>query len=202
MSFNHGMQTKGIVMRFQDVLHSSSTLAGSLALLAGLAGTAHAGSVTVNGTIGALDPVMPVVTISSPNCSSQGSTQVHYDALPFTVDVSGSYDFSLLSPTGFSSLYLHSAGFNPAAGLATCLAADNTGDPNTFSFGLTAGTTYIAVPFDDTFTQAGVVYALTISGPGNISLANAVPEPASTALFGGAMLALLAMRRSRQRPEA
>lgn len=196
------LSIKGIRMRFQRLVRSSSTLAGSLAFLAGLAGTAHAASVTVNGTIGALDPVMPVVTISTPNCVSQGTTPVHYDALAFTVDASGSYHFSMASPTGAGSLYLHAADFNPAASLASCLAADNTGDPVEFDFGLTAGTTYFAVPFDDTFAQSGVVYALTISGPGNISLAAAVPEPGNLALFGAGVLALLTVRRTRPRPEA
>lgn len=184
-------------MRSQNLLHSSKTLVGSLALSIGLAGAAHAATVTVDGILDGTDSAMPVVTISSPNCTSQGATLVHYDALPFTVDTSGTYSFSMLSTTGLASLYLHTAAFDPTAGLASCLAADNSGNPKGFDFDLTAGTNYFAVPFDDSLSQAGAAYSLTISGPGNIVFA-AVPEPASLLLVGSALLTLVGFRRPRQ----
>ena len=185
-------------MRLQSVTGVAKTLVASCALLAGLVGSAQAGSVTINGTIDATDPVLAVVTISTPDCVSQGTFLNHHEAVPFTVDVSGAYSFSMTSPIGRGALYLFENSFNPAAPLATCVAGDNTGDPVEFSFGLTAGTTYIAVPFDDAIDQSGVVYALTIAGRGDITLTS-VPEPENMLLVGTALLALVGFGRPRRR---
>ncbi len=166
--------------------------------LAALASTAQAGSVTISGTIGASDPSMDAVLITTPTCSYQGSTPVRYEAIPFTVDQSGPYQFSMTSLVGVGSLYLFENSFNPADPLPTCMAADNSGNPVEFSFALTAGTPYISVPFDDTFSQGGVTYALTISGPGNIAVTT-VPEPAGIFLVGSALLALVGLGTHRRR---
>lgn len=131
-------------------------------------GSASAASVSFGGTIAPGDPVMDVVFITSPNCTGQGSGDVLYHLYPFTVDVSGTYDFSLTSPGGFASIYLFQGSFDPANGFPTCIAGDNSGNPVDFSEALTAGTQYYFVPFDDTFVQAGGSYSATISGPGNI----------------------------------
>ncbi|MBE2268668.1 MAG: hypothetical protein IAE80_10600 [Anaerolinea sp.] len=153
-----------------------------------------AGSFTIDGDYTG-DPTMAVVTISSPNCSSQGATQVRYDAYQFTVDASGMYDFSATRPAvsgTLTSIYLMNSSFNPAAALANCLAGDNTGNPTSFSFNLTAGTVYYFVVFDDTFTQTGTTYTASINGPGNITLLNpptgsapifTVPRPASATIY-------------------
>lgn len=110
---------------------------------------------TVVGTIGVDDRTMPVVFISSPNCTAQGVTPVLYHAIRFFVTVSGPYTFRLLSAGDAHSLYLHETAFDPANSFPTCIAGDNTGDPIELTESLTALRQYIAVPFDDTFAQAG-----------------------------------------------
>ena len=137
-----------------------------LALGAGT-GLARAGEVFVHtGTIDASDPTMPVVFISTPNCTGQGVAPVHYEALPFTVASGGDYTFTQISQDGFASLYLMDATFDPAAAFPSCLAGSNGADPLGFTEALTAGELYFAVPFDDTFEQAGGVYGLIVEGPG------------------------------------
>ncbi len=184
-------QRPELVVNVSRILLKSSALLGLLGFL----GAAQAASATFNGSLGSSDPAMPVVTISGGNCSSQGSFAVHYDAVPFTVDAGGSYSFSLTSAATFASLYLYQSVFNPASGLTNCIAAEN-GTPVEFSFALQTGTTYTAVPFDDTFNQLGGDYSLTIDGPGVIT---AVPEPQAYALFGAGLLAMAGLRRLRQR---
>lgn len=148
------------------------------ALFSGLvAAPASAGSATFSGTIDAADPDMPVVTISSPNCTSQGSFLVSYESIQFWVDAPGGYTLDL-TLTGNLSLYLFAGSFNPAAAFPTCVAADNA-DPIQISYALAPGTTYFAVVFDDDLAQSGGTYSLTISGPGNILTGGApgVPGP-------------------------
>ncbi len=155
-----------------------------LSLLVGLlvvsALPVFAGSASVSGTFPAGGtPTMPVVLISSPNCTGQGASLVQYDAYAFSVDTAGSYTLDLSIGSGNLSLYLMTAGFNPAAGFPTCLAGDNN-DPISVSYGLAANTTYIAVPFDDSFTQDGGTYTLTISGPGNVYFGGGGPGSGGT----------------------
>lgn len=141
--------------------------------------TAFAGSASVSGTLDGTEPKMPVVFISSPNCTSQGATMVGYHAYPFTVDADGVYTLDLAVASGNLSLYLMNASFDPAAAFPYCLSGDNA-DPISVSFALTANTTYYAVPIDDTFGQGGGSYTLTISGPGNVFIAgasSACPNP-------------------------
>jgi hypothetical protein len=88
-----------------------------------------------------------------------------YEVIPFVVSASGNYTFSLTSPGGFASLYLFTTPFDPNTPFPSCIAADNTGNPVDFTEALTANVLYLAVPFDDTFSQAGGTYSLTISGP-------------------------------------
>lgn len=134
-------------------------------------GSASAASVSFSGTMAPGDPIMDVVFITTPDCTGQGASDVLYHRYSFTVDVSGTYDFSLTSDSGFASLSLFAGSFDPANGFATCIAADNSGNPVEFSEALTAGTQYFFVPFDDTFAQVGGGYSATISGPGNIFVA-------------------------------
>lgn len=166
--------------------HRLTRLVIILCLLVGLLAVSalpvFAGSDSVSGVFPAggspAIPTMSVVSISSLNCISQGSTQVQYHAYAFSVDAAGSYTFTQNSPSipgTLVSLYLMRADFNPAAGLSSCLAADNT-RPVGFTYTLAANTTYIAVPFDDTFRKAGGTYTLTISGPGNVLFESNQPE--------------------------
>jgi hypothetical protein len=104
----------------------------------------------------------------------------------------GVYTLDLSSAGNFASLYLYAGSFDPANPFANCVAADNF-DPISVSFALTAGTTYFAVPFDDTFTQAGGTYSLVANGPGNIFFSGGVacanPLPANSVVYdvpGGA----------------
>lgn len=120
--------------------------------------TALAGSVTLTGTIGSGDPTMPVI-----DCPGQGISEVAYHLIPFTVDVSGIYDFSVTSPGGFAALYL----LNLDVPLPAC---SDDEFPTAFSVSLMAGTQYVAAPFDGTFAQFGGDYTLMINGPGNILL--------------------------------
>ena len=137
----------------------------TISALPALAGSASvAGTFPVGGS-----PKMPVIFISPPNCTGQGAVPVQYHAYSFSVDTSGTYTLNMAIASGNLSLYLHSAGFNPAAGFPTCLSGDNS-DPIGVSFALAAGATYYAVPFDDSFSQAGGSYTLTISGPGNVTI--------------------------------
>ena len=168
---------------FRKTLLISALLA--LCLVVGVS-TTFAGSATLTGTLTPGDPTMPVVFISPPNCTAQGVSPVLYHVYAFTVDASGTHNFSQTSPDGFASLYLFEGSFNPAAAFPDCIAADNSGNPVSFSASLTAGTQYFAVPFDDTFAQAGGDYTLSIDGPGNILFAGAAcayPLPAGTVVY-------------------
>lgn len=138
----------------------------ALSLFAGSL-TAFAASGSVSGTLDPSDPTLPVVFISTPNCTGQGSTSVHYDVYPFSVDTDGTYTFSINDPSGVASLYIFAVSFDPANPFPTCIAAANT-NPISLPVALTAGTQYFAVPFDDTFVQNGTAYILTASGPGEI----------------------------------
>ncbi len=146
-------------------------VAAGCALLA-LAPPALAATVAVNGVVDAADPDMAVVFIATPNCAGQGATPIAYDLVEFTVDQTGSYQFDLTSPGGGIHLYVHENSFDPAASFPTCIAGSND-DPVTLNVNLTAGTTYFAVPFDDTFAQAGDSWDLTIDGPGAITVVGA-----------------------------
>ncbi len=129
-----------------------------------------AGNASISGTIDASNPTMPVVFISTPNCTGPGASLVHYEAIPFSVDADGSYTIEVTSDGGFASMYIYENSFDPANGFVNCIAADNSGNPVSVSESLTAGTSYFLVVFDDTFDQLGGNYSASFSGPGNISV--------------------------------
>jgi hypothetical protein len=112
----------------------------------------------------ATDPTMPVVSISTPNCVSQGATLVHYDVYPYVTTTAGDHIFTVTGTGTLTSLYLFQDTFTPAAAFSTCIAASNQ-KPATFTESLEAGRQYYLVVFDDTFTQLGTSYTLTIDGP-------------------------------------
>jgi hypothetical protein len=150
----------------------------TLVLLSGLvANPANAGAANFAGIIDAADPAMAVVFISTPNCTGQGATLVHYESMPFSVDAAGSYTFTMSFTGTDVSFYVFAGSFNPAAAFPTCIAGDNSGNPKQVSVALAPGTLYYAVPFDDTFAQTGGTYSMAISGPGNITLGG-LPAPA------------------------
>lgn len=131
-----------------------------------------AGSISFSGTFSSGDPTMAVVTISTPNCVSQGATQVRYHAYPFTVTATGLYSFSAGSTGGVgtrASIYIMNSSFNPAAALANCLYGANTGTPTALNnVNLTAATAYYLVIFDDTFGQTTPGYNFSANGVGDI----------------------------------
>jgi hypothetical protein len=179
---------------------ASSLLTLAVAALS-FAAPALAGTATFPGTWEVGGPTMPVVAISTPNCTAQLATPVRYKEHPFHVTVSGIYNFSETvvpnTPGNLASLYVMSENFDPAAGLATCLFASNNGSPpatpTTLAANLTAFTPYIAVAFDDTFAQSGESYVLTVSGPGDILVfeAPSILEIPTLSPWGLALLAAL-----------
>ena len=157
-----------------------------------LAAPASAGTLTLTGVIDSSDPQMPVVFISTPECTSLGAALVYYEARPFYVTAPGTYNLSLASAGGFASLYLYELEFDPTNGLLNCIAASNSGDPVEIDEGLIASRQYIAVPFDDQFAQLGGSYELTISGPGDIREGSAsVLEIPTASTLGLLVLAAL-----------
>ena len=155
---------------------------------------AFADTVTINGTMTTGDPTLPVVFITSPDCTGQGVTPVLYNSYPFTVTADGTYHVEVLSDAGgFASISLFSPTFDPVNPFPTCIAGDNSGNPVDVDEALTAGTQYFAVPFDDTFAQVGGAYTLTLSGPGAILVEGQEPPLAIPTLstLGLATLAAL-----------
>jgi hypothetical protein len=154
---------------------------------------AFAGSASFSGTFDASDPTMPVVAINTPDCFSQGSSQVRYDAYRFTVTVTGAYNFSAASTGGSgtqASIYIMDGGFNPAAALANCIAASNATPAVLTNVNLTAGATYYLVIFDDITTQTTPGYNGSANGVGDIVLAGSghvdlcsYPLPADSVVY-------------------
>jgi len=131
-----------------------------------------AGTATLNGVLDASDPTMPVVFISSPNCTGQGVTPVHYEAMVFSVGTTGVYTLDLTSTGAFASFYLYAGSFDPSNGMANCVAADNSA-PEQITYNLVQNSAYYVVVIDDTFAQVGGSYTVQFSGPGNIYIGNA-----------------------------
>jgi hypothetical protein len=184
MKGNSPMQRRFAALIFLLVMltiSANAVLAGSLAFSGDFAG----------------DPTMNVVTISTPNCASQGATLVRYDAFPFTVTQTGAYSFSAASTGGkgtLASIYIMDSGFNPAAALGNCLYGSNNGKPPATpttlnNVNLTTGTDYFLVIFDDTFTQTTPGYNFSASGVGDIVFTGAAaaiclnPLPAGSVVY-------------------
>jgi uncharacterized repeat protein (TIGR01451 family) len=161
-----------------------------VALTFGTAGVALAGSVSLSGTF-AGDPTMKSIFITPPNCTSQGSANLRYDAYPMTVTVTGGYSFTVAASTavGIAGLYVMNSGFNPAAAFANCIAATHIASqasPQTISnINLTAGTQYYLVIFDDFNLQTTVGYNASATGPGDILIGQSDPDLAITKTHSG-----------------
>jgi len=132
--------------------------------------SALAGSASVTGTIDGADPTMPVVFISTPNCTGQGVSPVHYEVHSLQVDTAGVYTVTVSSPANLASVYVYATSFDPTNGLANCVGGSNSGSPTTLTINLDPSITYFVVPFDDTFAQTGGSYTLTVDGPGGVNL--------------------------------
>ena len=170
---------------------------GALAVIASLSFglPAAAGTVVINGdTTGGSTYNRPVSTMTS--LSSVG-TNVHYQVTTFTVSTAGAY--SLLSEAGYDNfLGLYASAFDPTQPLHNAIAYnDDLGSllRSGFTTDLLAGVSYFAVASAFENKDFGA-YKLTISGPGDISLSSAVPEPATWAMMiAGFGLAGAALRR-------
>ncbi len=138
-------------------------------LAVGVSGV-YAGTASISGTIDSTNPMLPVVFISTPNCTGQGASLVLYETVPFSVDADGSYTIDVVSDGGFASIYLYENSHDPANGMTNCIAADNSGNPVSITSSLTAGRSYFLIVFDDTFAQVGGNYTASFSGPGNINI--------------------------------
>ncbi len=158
-----------------------------------LASPALAGSDTASGTLVPGGPTIdPVAIISTPNCTGAVvAFAALYGLEPLSVGASGTYHVD--EPGTESAVYILQGSFDPAAVVDTCIAASNT-NPIAFDVALSAGVQYYAVVIEDTFTQDGMDYTLTVSGPGEVSLgfASLVEIPTLSTWGVGALVLLLA----------
>ncbi len=105
-------------------------------------------------------------------CTLSGSgTDVFYDVLPFTVDVTGNYTFAMTSFGGDGHGGIYCDGFDPADPCATYVISDDDSngdaDPLIDPVALTAGVDYFLVT--TTFSNGEVgVFDWAISGDGNV----------------------------------
>ncbi len=150
----------------------------NLVLCAVLATPIFAGTLTLTGTLVPGGPQTTETAIISPNVCT-GATVAFgtlYRAYSFTVDVSGVYTIS--EPGAESAVYVYSGSYNPTAVTVNCYAASNA-NPINFPASLNAGAQYVLVIIEDTFSQDGLQYSLTIDGPGGIFLDGAKAVPMS-----------------------
>ena len=163
------------------------------------AAPALAGTVVINGdTTGGPTYNRPLAG-SPPTTLSAVGTAVHYEVTAFTVDADGAYDLNSVASGYDNFLGLHSVAFDPDAPLTNALIYNDdrpTIGISGFVFNLQAGVSYFAVASGFENDDFGA-YALTITGPGDITVGgNAVPEPATWAMMiAGFGLAGAAMRR-------
>lgn len=183
-------------------------------------GVALADTITISDTIDGTEP-----TFDDP--STGANTLVPYDIFEFTVGADGMYSFLSFYPgdTGLDEnmdglLSLYSGSFDgvsvdvfdddylsgDVASLAAYDAACVGSNCSGFEAALTAGTTYFLVQstFTDVATSFGQPtgdYDITITGPGDITLAgdppNGVPEPGTALLMLTGLLGIGALRRRR-----
>lgn len=174
-------------------------LAASVASTSAFAGT----SVFTGDTTGGPTYNRPIAG-TPPVALSGVGTAVSYVVTPFTVSVSGNYNF--LNSSGHDSfLGVHSNLFDPTDALLNALAYDDDSGPGTDSqitgLSLLAGVSYFAISTGFANTDFGT-FTLTIDGPGDIiggAGGGGVPEPATWAMmiFGFAGIgAALRRRRS------
>ena len=162
-------------------------LALALAATAMVASPALAGTTVFTGdTTGGPTYNRPVSGRPATILSGVG-TAVRYVVTPFTVSLSGAYNF-LNSARYDAFLGVHGGSFNPANALLNNLAYDDDAGPGTNSainaLSLFSGTSYFAVSSGFTNSDFGA-FTLTVDGPGNIIGGGTagVPEPATWAML-------------------
>lgn len=183
----------------------------ALALSATLVSPAIAGTTIFTGTTaGAPTYNRPLSGIPPTGLSAVG-TAVRFAVTPFTVSVSGNYNF--FNSTAYDSfLVIHRNAFVPATGLLNAIAANDdfngTLNGGFSNLALLAGVSYFAISTGFDSPDFGA-FSLTVSGPGNIvgggvgGGGGGVPEPATWAMliFGFAGIGA-ALRRRRSAGEA
>jgi len=179
------LQLKDIAARARIALWTA--LVWVISLAAGLAGSAQADMVTYTGTTAGEPTWNRPVAATPPTSLSSTGTAVPYSAQEFSVDAAGSYTFlsTATSPRNWDNYtLLYQTSFNPASPLTNALTG-NDDDPSVglsgFSFPLSAGVNYFFVTTGFGNSSFGA-FSNTITGPGSITLAAAVPEPSSLVL--------------------
>lgn len=174
-----------------------------LALAATVASTsAFAGTTVFTGDTTNGPTYNRPISGTPPTVLSGVGTAVRYVVTPFTVSVSGNYNFLNSAPTYDSYLGVHRNLFDPTNGLLNALSYDDDAGPGSDSqitgLALLAGVSYFAVSSGFANTDFGA-FTLTIDGPGNIIGAGGggVPEPATWAMmiFGFAGIGAALRRR-------
>ncbi|HET7735109.1 MAG TPA: hypothetical protein VFK52_04005 [Nocardioidaceae bacterium] len=127
---------------------------------------------TVNGSMAAGGPTMPVLFIDGSNdlCTGQGSAAVLYHSTTVKALANGTHTVTLTSPADYASIYVFKDTFDPVAPGGVCLVADNSVDnvedgSMTVTWEATQGTTYFVVVFDDTFDQVGGPFTWVMQSP-------------------------------------
>lgn len=168
---------------------------GAFAVLSVVASAASAAVVYTGTTVGGPTWNRPVAGNPPTPPPSGVGTAVSYEAVEFTVDVSGSYVFqsTATSPANWDNFaFLYSPSFAPATPFVNVLVG-NDDNPSIglagFTRTLTAGTPYVFVQTGFGNADAGA-WSLDVTGPGNF----VIPEPASLGLVSVGALALLRRR--------
>ena len=173
---------------------------------AALSTSALAGTVTINGdTTGGPTWNRPVQGNPPTPPPSGVGTNVSYQVTSFTVDQAGAYDFLSISqaPAGWDNyLFVYQTAFDPTAPFSNVIIGNDDfptiGRSGFADVALAVGITYFAVSTGFANDDFGT-YELTISGPGNIQVGNAVPEPATWAMMVGGFALAGAGLRARRR---